>query len=312
MPEISVVIPVFRSASVLGEVHSRVSGVLSTIGRDFEIVFVEDGGGDNTWQVVQALAAADARVRGLRMSRNFGQHNATLAGIRSADGAFIVTMDDDLQHPPEELPKLLMKLNEGFDVVYGVPIKAQHGVVRNMCSRLTKYILAATMGATNAGITSSFRLFRSQLRSAFESCHAPAVNIDVLLSWATTKFTSCPVHHDERSQGKSGYDTRRLIGHAINMVTGFSTVPLRLASFIGFFFAFFGVIVLAFVVGRYLLQGGSVPGFSFLASIVAIFSGAQLVALGMFGEYIARMYERNMGKPTYLVAERTVGSGQKR
>lgn len=310
MVDISIVIPVFRSAQTLVELHRRVVAVLTAAGKTFEIIFVEDCGGDNSWAEIKALAGTDERVRGFRMSRNYGQHNAILAGTRVANGSLIVTMDDDLQHPPEELPKLLAKINEGHDVVYGSPVQAQHGLVRNLCSLVTKLALQTAMGAKTARHASAFRVFKTHLRDAFSGCQSPSVNIDVLLTWATAKFTSCPVRHDARGHGVSGYDTRKLLRHAMNMMTGFSTAPLRLVSIIGFFFALFGASIFAYVIIRYLVQGGSVPGFSFLASIVAIFSGAQLLALGMVGEYIARIYERNMGKPTYLICETTtLGKG---
>ena len=138
---ISFVIPVYRSAESLPELHRRISEVFSSMHEDFELIFVEDCGGDNSWFVIQQIAVNDRRVRGFRMSRNYGQHNALLCGIREARGETIVTMDDDLQHPPEEIPKLLAKLEEGFDVVYGPPLQEQHGLLRDMASQITKLAL---------------------------------------------------------------------------------------------------------------------------------------------------------------------------
>lgn len=161
------------------------------------------------------------------------------------------------------------------------------------------------MGARIARNVSAFRAFRTQLRDAFTSYQSPFLSIDVLLTWGTTRFGVVSVHHNPRPSGKSNYTFRKLITHALNMMTGFSTMPLRLASITGFFFTVFGIGVLIYVVGRYLLEGGSVPGFPFLASIIAIFSGAQLFALGIIGEYLARMHFRMMEKPTYVVQNDT-------
>ena len=221
--------------------------------------------------------------------RNYGQHNALLCGIRVARGKTIVTMDDDLQHPPEEVPKLLARLNEGYDVVYGAPEKQQHGLWRDLASEVTKLALQKSMGAETARRVSAFRVFRTELREAFADYHSPFISIDVVLTWGTTRFIAAAVRHDPRQTGASNYTVRQLITHALNMVTGFTILPLQLASLLGFSLCtLFGLGLLVFVIGRYLLQGASVPGFTFLASTVVIFSGAQLFALGIIGEYLAR------------------------
>jgi undecaprenyl-phosphate 4-deoxy-4-formamido-L-arabinose transferase len=239
----------------------------------------------------------------VNLMRNYGQHNALLCGIRAARGEVIVTMDDDLQHPPEEIPRLLSKLNEGFDVVYGTPEREQHGLLRDMASRITKIALQGAMGAKTARSVSAFRAFRTRTRAAFTTYQSPFVSIDVLLTWATTRFTAVAVPHHPRRAGQSQYTLRKLITHALNMMTGFSTLPLQVASVMGFGLTFFGVLVLAYVIGRYIWEGGSVPGFPFLASIIAIFSGAQLFSLGIIGEYLARMHFRMMERPPYVVGE---------
>jgi len=302
---ISIVVPVYRAAESLAELHRRVAEVFDARGQRFEILFIEDCGGDASWEVIRGLSRIDSRVHGLKMSRNYGQHNALLCGIRAARGDIVVTMDDDLQHPPEELPKLLTKLDEGFDVVYGPPREQQHGLLRNLASQITKLALEEAMGAANARQVSALRAFRTELREAFASYRSPTVNIDVLLTWASTRFVAVPVRHDARRFGQSGYTTAKLIRHALNMMTGFSTRPLQVASLIGFGFALFGFAILAYVVIRWLLQGSTVPGFAFLACIVAIFSGVQLLAIGIIGEYLARIHFRTMERPPFSVRERT-------
>lgn len=301
MPHISVVIPVYKAEDSLHGLYRRLKDSLETITKDFEIIMVEDCGGDRSWDTIVELAKIDKRVRGFQLSRNFGQHNALLCGIRAAQYEVIVTIDDDLQHPPEEIPKLLEKLAEGYDVVYGTPQKEQHGFWRNLASKVTKYTLQSAMGAETARKVSAFRAFRTQLRDAFSDYQGPFVSIDVLLTWGTTSFTAISVNHDPRQVGISNYTFRKLITHAFNMMTGFSTLPLQIASAIGFIFTLFGMGVLVYVIGRYLISGSSVPGFPFLASIIAIFSGAQLFALGIIGEYIARIHFRTMEKPSYVI-----------
>jgi undecaprenyl-phosphate 4-deoxy-4-formamido-L-arabinose transferase len=275
---------------------------------DFEILFIEDCGGDNTWDLISELAANDSRVHGIKLARNYGQHNALLCGIRAARGEVIVTIDDDLQNPPEEIYKLLEKLDQGFDVVYGSPARETHGLLRDAASKITKIALQSSMGVESASKVSAFRAFRTHLRNAFASYQSPAVNIEVLLTWGTTRFSSVVVRQDERTQGESGYSLKKLITHAINMMTGFSTLPLQIASVLGLMFGVIGILILIYVVARYMLYGSAVPGFSFLASIIAIFSGVQLFALGVIGEYLARMHFRSMERPPYVTQLRTESS----
>jgi glycosyltransferase involved in cell wall biosynthesis len=302
---ISAVVPVYRSAAILPELYRRLSDSLGEIAERYEIILVEDCGGDGSWEVIDGLAVRDERVRGIRMSRNYGQHNALLCGIRAANYDIIVTLDDDLQNPPEEIAKLIAVLGDGVDVVYGTPENEQHGFLRDQSSRITKLALQSAMGAETARNVSAFRVFHTRIREAFATYRGPYVSIDVLLTWGTTNFSHVSVLHDPRRVGTSNYTFRKLVTHAFNMMTGFSTLPLQVASLIGFLFTLFGLLILIYVLISYLVNGSAVPGFAFLASLIAIFSGAQLFALGIIGEYLARMHFRTMDRPTYLVREST-------
>jgi glycosyltransferase involved in cell wall biosynthesis len=300
---VSVVIPVYRSERMLPELSRQLAATLPAITKAYEVIFVEDGGNDGSWTVIASIAATDPQVRGIRMSRNYGQHNALLCGIRAARYEVILTMDDDLQHPVSEIAPMLAALRPDFDVVYGTPQVASHGVLRNVASYLTKLALASAIGAATARDVSAFRAFRTRLREGFHDFRSPFVSIDVLLTWATTRFTAISVRHAPRAEGVSGYSMGKLVRHAFNLMTGFSSLPLQGASMAGFAFVLFGVLILAFVLGNFLVHGSAVPGFAFLASLVVMFSGAQLFALGIFGEYLARMHFRSMDRPVYLVAE---------
>lgn len=302
---LSVVVPVYNSAALLPDLVKAVYAYLETSACPYELILVNDASRDRSWDVVVDLAARHPWIRGINLTRNYGQHNALLCGIRAACNAIIVTMDDDLQHPPREIPRLLEKLNEGYDVVYGTPEEEQHGVCRNLASKVTKLALSSAMGAETAHKVSAFRAFRAPIRDAFSRYQGPFVSIDVLLTWGTTRFAAIPVRHEPRRVGVSNYTARKLLTHALNMMTGFSTIPLQFASLLGFAFTLFGIAVLLYVVGRYFLQGGSAPGFPFLASVIAIFSGVQLFALGIIGEYLARMHFRMMEKPSYTVRSTT-------
>jgi undecaprenyl-phosphate 4-deoxy-4-formamido-L-arabinose transferase len=310
MPSLSIVIPVYNAELTLADLHAQLLPTLANITQDFEIILVEDGSLDKSWAIVEALASQDTHTQGIRLSRNYGQHNALLCGIRTACYDITITMDDDLQHPVSELPILLAKLNEGYDVVYGAPQRQQHGLLRDMASRITKLALKGAMGVETASNVSALRAFRTELRAAFVDYRSPTVSIDVLLTWATANFGVVHVRHDPRAAGQSNYTLRKLVTHAFNLLTGFTTLPLQIASYIGFTFALFGLGVLLWVVGRYLMGGSSVPGFPFLASIIAIFSGVQLFALGITGEYLARIHFRTLERPAYVVRKSEVNPVQ--
>ncbi len=299
--EYSVIIPVYKAEAFLNELYGRLAQVMKAVSSSFEIIFIEDCGGDGSWEIIKKLSKTDSRVKGVQLSRNFGQHSALLCGIRIARGGVIITLDDDLQHPPEEIPKLLQKLSEGFDVVYGAPEREKHGFLRDIASQITKIVMQTAMSVETARNISAFRAFRAHLKTAFSEYQGSFVSIDVLLTWGTKNFAAIAVAHDRRHTGQSNYDFRALITHAFNMMTGFSVLPLQFASLIGFVFTFLGLVVLAYVVTQYFIAGRQVPGFPFLASIIAIFSGAQLFALGIIGEYLARMHFRIMEKPSYVI-----------
>ncbi len=308
MTTLSVIVPVYNSQQSLPELTAVLARTLPGLAERYELLFVNDGSRDQSWATIEALAREYPWVRGIDLMRNYGQHNALLCGIRAAQYELIATIDDDLQHPPAEIRTLLDKLNEGYDVVYGTPQKQQHGFWRDLASEMTKLALQSSMGVEVARNVSAFRVFRTALREGFAEYRGSFISIDVLLTWSTTRFAALPVRHDERKFGASNYNFRKLLTHALNMITGFSVLPLQLASLIGFAFTIFGILIFVYVVGRYLIQGGVVPGFPFLASIIAIFSGAQLFALGIMGEYLARMHFRLMDRPTYVVRSEMAAS----
>ena len=306
---VSVVVPVYNSARMLPDLVAELEPVLSRVATAYELILVNDGSPDASGRVAADLAQQYSWVRAIELSRNYGQHSALLCGIRAAIHPIVITMDDDRQHPPEEIGPLIEKLDEGFDVVYGWPRREQHGLWRAVASRVSKVALQHVLGADTARRVSGFRALRTGLRDAFACYRGPFVNLDVLLTWGTDRFTSIGVHHRSRHSGTSNYTARKLIEHALNMLTGFATVPLQLVVTLGFALSVFGLVLLGYVLGRYLVQGVAVPGFTFLASVIVIFSGAQLFTLGVIGEYLARMHYRMMAKPAYVVRADSRASG---
>ncbi len=303
----SVVIPVYKGAETLGPLIERLGQVLPTVAGKFEVVLVNDGSPDESWEIIRRLAGEKPWVRGVSLMRNYGQENATLCGILESQYEVIATMDDDLQHCPEELPRLFAKLNEGYDVVYGVPRVRHQSWWRSALAAAVKGAVSSVMGLRTIRDISSFKAFRASLRQAFDASNSPDVQIDVLLSWVTTRFASVEVDEAPRAAGASTYGFMKLLKVSLLILTNYTTVPLRLASIMGFAFTILGMLVLVYVLGVYFIEG-SIPGFSFLASTITIFSGVQLFALGIIGEYLARVFERSSGRPPYAVQTRVGGS----
>jgi len=297
---VSIVVPVFNSRETLPKLVAR---LIKASPPDSEIILVDDGSDPATWKAIEAIAALN--IKGIRLARNVGQHSALLAGIREAKHPIIATLDDDLQNPPEELPNLLAALTDDVDVVYGVPRKIRQSLWRSVASVVAKKSMRMILGYSHADEITSFRVFRSRLRQSFQNEVGPGISIDALLNWATTRFDSVEVQHDARSLGRSNYNFWKLLRFMLDTATGYSTVPLRLATSLGLATVTLSLGVIFWVLGRPLITGESVPGFPFLAATIAIFSGVQLIVLGVLGQYIGRMHFRVMNKPTYTIADRT-------
>lgn len=302
---ISIVVPVYGSEEILPLLYKRLKKVFLLIQYDFELIFIDDCGPDNCWDVICNISNSDERVKGFRMSRNYSQHNATLCGIRKATGEIIITMDDDLQHPPEVLPTLIESLNTGYDLIYGPPLRNQHSPIRNLITDLAKYFLEFPMGTNNARYISSLRVFHSDLRNAFSDFNSEVVNVDFLLSYATNNVGITKVQHETRLKGSSGYSLKSLIRHTLTIITSYSTKPLRISTYIGMSMACFGLVIFVYVLLKWFQEGSDVPGFAFLASIISIFSGSQLLALGIIGEYISHMHKSSLNRPSYCIRTAT-------
>ena len=297
---ISVVIPVYNGAATIGELAERLEKSLESICEKFEVIMVNDGSLDGSWAEIKKLCRKHKWLTGIDLMKNVGQHNALLCAIRSAQYEYVVTMDDDLQHPPEEIQKMLGRLLEGFDVVYGIDPGINHSAIRSLASRCLKLLLSRAMNEPSLGKISAFRIFRTRLRESFESFSGEAVCIDALLTWGARKSGHVPVNICRRLNGSSNYRPATLFRQALNI---FQAFPLKLMSMIGLFFVLIGVALLGFILTNYFLHGSVVPGFAFLGSIIVLFSGVQLLSLCVMGEYVSRIYASVANRPPYCINE---------
>lgn len=306
--DVSVVVPVYRSEATLPDLVDRLTAVLKQTGLRYEIVFVDDGSPDDSWQVLTDLQAKSPHaIVAVQLMRNFGQHNAIMCGLRHARGRLIVTMDDDLQNPPEEIPKLLKAVDEGgFDLVYGQYAGKKHERWRNLGSALVKSFYRLVF---HSKITvTSFRVIRRELAQSILAYDLNFTFLDGLLAWNTQRIGTVEVEHHPRREGRGGYSLSKLAVLALNLFTNFSLLPLQLVSALGFLLALSGFSVGAYYLGLYALQSIAVPGYASTIVSVLVLGGAQLLALGIMGEYLGRLHLNVNRKPQYTA--RQVLSGE--
>jgi undecaprenyl-phosphate 4-deoxy-4-formamido-L-arabinose transferase len=292
-PSISVVVPVFRSAALLPSLLRRLKGALDHEGRQWEIILVDDASLDGSYEVLQELRAGDPRLRIVQLARNHGQQHATLCGLNYARGAEVVTMDDDLQNPPEEIPALLAKLREGYSAVIGRITDKRHGWWRNAGSRGHQYLAARIIGKPPGLYLSSFRaLSRTAVDRIvrYKGAH-PHISALLLKSVPAGAIVNVDVSHAPRAVGASTYSVRKLFKTASFLLINHSYIPLRFMIGWGFLLSLLSVLFAGYVVVRVLFFGQAMPGWPSLSVLVSFLCGNILMALGVVGEYLGRLVE---------------------
>jgi len=306
---LSIVIPVYGSERVLSELVAqihRVAGSLDDVRENYEIIFVCDLSPDSSWQVIQSLSREYPQVHGILLRMNAGQHNALMAGFAQAKGEFIVTMDDDLQHSPADIPLLLQEIKRGFDVAYARFKKRKHASWKIVGSRINDIVAGYLMQKPKGLYLSPFRAMKAAIRDEITQYRGPYVYVDGLILSVTRNIATVDVDHHDRYAGDSGYSVRKSLSLWLKMATSFSIVPLRITSFLGMCFAGLGfLLAILLVIQRFTLNVMPV-GWSSLIVTVLIIGGVQLLAIGMLGEYLGRVLLTINSRPQFVVAE-TVG-----
>jgi dolichol-phosphate mannosyltransferase/undecaprenyl-phosphate 4-deoxy-4-formamido-L-arabinose transferase len=302
----SVIVPVFNSEKSLDELCLRVKNVFEdNIREDYEIILVNDCSRDNSWEVMKKLHNANNKVKVINLARNAGQHAATLCGLNHFTGDFVILIDDDLQHPPEEIPKLVNHIvaNDEIDVVIGSYIKKKHSFVRNIGSKAMNYLSVLIFKSENKVRFTSFRIIRAYIAREITEIHINKPGISVLLRMTTSKISSVLVEHKERKVGKSGYSFYMLVKHFCFNVINNSTLPLKFISAIGVFFSLLSLLFSAYLVYRHFVHGSSVKGWTSLMVMITFFSGLILITLGIIGEYLLRILIETRKFPNYTERE---------
>ncbi|MCS7305238.1 MAG: glycosyltransferase family 2 protein [Thermoguttaceae bacterium] len=299
--DLTIEIPVYGPPVVLPGLVERLAGVAGQLGLRWEVVLVDDASPYGAWEVIQSLHERyPGQVQAVQLMRNFGQHNALMCGLRFARGQLIVTMDDDGQHPPEEIPKLLNTLQQtGADVVYGVPERRRHPWWRNLGAWL---VIRFFQWALQTRVTpSAFRLMRRPVAEAILRYPYHFTHLDGLILWNTTRVAEVEVEHRPRQQGRSGYSFRKLATLALNVFTNFSLLPLQVASVLGLVAAAGGLLLGLMYLGLWLAGQIAVPGYASTIVAILVLGGLQLLALGILGEYLGRVHLNLNQRPQYTI-----------
>lgn len=301
----SVIVPVFGDGRQLVTLASRLDEALGSSGyQKIELILVDDCGPGNAWQEISRLSAERPHTMGIQLMRNFGQHNAIMCGLRYATGDIVVTVDDDLQNDPANIPAMIAKLNSAnLDVVYGVPEVRQHGAGRNLGSQVVNMFYRRVFGIPVT--VTPFRAIRREIVEAVLRYDLNFTFIDGLLAWNTTRIGMLHVTHHPRVYGKSGYTMGKLLTLAMNVFTNFSLLPLQVVSLLGLLFSAVGFIMGLWVLISSLLSKIQVPGYASIIVAIFVLGGVQLLSLGIIGEYLGRLHMNVNRKPQYTVRRTT-------
>lgn len=300
--DFSIVIPIFYEEDNIQELYHRLTKVMTALG-SYEIIMVDDGSKDRSWPLIKELHEKDSRVKGISLSKNFGHHIAITAGLDYSRGKAVILMDGDLQDPPEEIPKLYEKYKEGYDLVYGIRQYRKDPVFKKITSYLFWGLLRRFSGVDIPKGQTMLRILSRKIVDALKEMRERARFIHGMMAWAGFNVTTLEVKHNPRVKGKSKYTIIKMFRLAFHAITSFSTIPLRLSSYIGFISSSISLIIGIYFIYRRLIHG--IPIIGYASIIVSIFfvGGIQLLVLGIFGEYLGRTYTEVQKRPIYIVTE---------
>ena len=300
-PDYSVIVPVFNSEDTLHELLDRIFAVFDRFGHSSEVIFIDDGSQDNSWKVLTELKASfPGLVTAIRLARNSGQHNATFCGMVRAKGNFIVTIDDDLQIPPEEITKLIQQYPESQpDIVYGIYPDKKHNALRNISS--ASFRQSSRMFHGGPGKGSSFRLITRELADHIIGHYQSFVFLDELINWYTADIAYIDIQHQTRKGRRSGYTPRKLVRFLSNIILYYSNIPLKMMVYTGLIFSGISFLIGILYIIKKIFFNVSVPGYTSTIVVIAFSTGIIVFSLGVIGEYLSRIYFSQSKKPPYTI-----------
>lgn len=305
---LSIVSPVYKAENILEELILRIKSSISEI--EFEVILVDDGSPDNSWSKIEELASFHPEIRGIKLSRNFGQHYAITAGLDAAQGEWIVVMDCDLQDRPEEIPCFLEKANQGYDVVLGKRTNRQDGFFKKIYSKIFYRTLAWLTGSQQDETIGNFGIYRRKVINEIIQMRESIRYFPTMVKWVGFKQTTLNIIHEKREEGKSNYNFKKLFNLALDIMLAYSDKPIRLTVKLGMLIALTGFLFALFTLYRYLNGEIIVAGYASLIISIWVLTGVLLVTLGMVGLYIGKTFEGVKNRPIYII-EKEFSQGKK-
>ena len=303
---LSIIIPVYNSEDILDELITQITSEIDKkidLLKEFEIILVNDNSIDKSWQKIKEISTKHKNVTGINLSKNFGQHNALMAGIKNSKGDFLITMDDDLQHPPSYMVKIIKKLNEGFDVCYTKYQNNKYSFLKKLGSAINDKVANIVLNKPKKIYLSSYRGMKKNVINELKKFDGPYVYLDGIILNVTNNIGSIDIKHNKRLKGNSGYSFKKLFSLWLKVFTNSSIFPLRMASVTGFIITLISLF-LAILLIIFKIRNPEIPqGWTSIATFIFFFSGVQLLALGIIGEYIGRIFINLNQKPQYIIRE---------
>lgn len=302
--EISIVSPVYKAEEIIDELVKRIIESVSSITNDFEIIFIEDCSPDNSWQKIQENCKKDKRIKGIKLTRNFGQHYAITAGLEASTGNYVVVMDCDLQDDPKYIPNLYKKIREGFDIVYTRITRRSHSILRNFYSKLFS-IFFNWLSDNNFSQdnVSAFSMLSRKVVEAYCKVSDSQRHYLMILRWLGFKHTYIDVTHKKRYFGKSSYTFFKLCHHAINGIISQSDKLLRISIALGLGFSFLSMTLIAWLIAMYFINGFK-EGWTSVVVLILFSTGLVLISVGILGIYLGKTFEQVKNRPLYLIDEK--------
>jgi len=300
-PYVSVLVPVLNEEESLPELNERLRDALAAIHRPYEIIYINDGSTDRTEEILEAFHREDGRIKVIEFNRNYGQHMALFAGFDFARGEIVVTIDADLQNPPEEIPRLVDKAEEGYEVVATYRKQRKDSLFRKLPSYIVNRITAKLVGVRLRDYGCMLRAYRRNIVDYMNMCPESSSFIPALANTFAKRITEIEVGHEERKKGTSKYSPFKLFRLNFDLMTNFSLLPIQFISMLGVVIAFLGLAFAIFLMVRRLLIGPEGEGTFTLFGVLFFFIGIQIFALGVIGEYVGRIYQEVRRRPRYII-----------
>ncbi len=311
---VSIVIPVYRSEPILPRLVTEISKAMVSekLADRFELILVNDCSPDNSWAVISTLAEDYNYVKGINLRRNFGQHNATMAGLNHVSGDIVVIMDDDLQHPPEAVGKMVAAISNGYDVCYTRYLNRKHPLWKKLGSQFNDWASLKFLGKPKGLYLSSFKAVRRDVVEEVIKYDGPYAYVDGLILDVTRSITTIDIEHQARLEGEGNYSLLSSISLWMKMATSFSVSPLRFASFVGFALALLSIVMIGIIFIQKMLHPEIPAGWASLIATILFIGGVQTLCIGMIGEYLGRTYLKLNGKPQYTIGALTWKTNRRR